>query len=259
VLIAAAVLVQARTGATGEAVAMSLGESKTVMVSEPVRLRVDEVHEPSRAARLPAMTSTVVSLDSSRGAARAVRLGPWTAGRAAGFRLVQVGMRPALTITAQGPGGGPLSLFSLDSSATGPSLRIRFAADAAEQQVALPAAGVVLRMVASGRGRSLQPEVQALSGEDGRALGSVVVARSAAMVLPTATVSLTLGHDVLVRVERLTGSALATGGTCLWLLGLAATVAWPRRQVWVLMRERAGRAHLTWTADGLPPPWWPAS
>jgi len=238
-------LVGWRFGWHGEDLELVLGETRPLGIGE-LAVRLDEI------AVLPNEDDTMRRLDSLM----ALLDGPETVtqmitglGRRAthgNLSLYQVGYGPAARVSARGAQGQALDVRRMlgDKSAQH-QVRLRFSEQSQEQLLAVPEARLAIRLVhypslaaQDIAGRVLH--VQVYEEASGKLLAEQFLTQGSELSVNGVTIDLALEYYVVVRPEKEPELPLAFAGGLLALLGVCATMIWPRRETWITVMGQGG-------------------
>lgn len=178
----------------------------------------------------------------------AVHLGPWQPAFFRGLLLRQAAIGPALRLRARDASGAATALLPLTEAQSDDSLvYLRFSAAQQEQQVALPGANVVLRLVSYPSQRAASGDsygdflAEALSGRDGRLLESISFAQETGWDVGGLRVTLIPTRYLLLHVSRPVGMPLALAGLALGLVSLLARRWQSTPRLWMTLIGQEGR------------------
>jgi hypothetical protein len=191
--------------------------------------------------------TSVLSLWEGDRPVGAARLGRWHPWFRDGLLIRQVGQGPALHLSVRdASGAAPALLWLTERQSAEPLAYLQFSAEQQEQQVALPSANLVLRLVYYPQGANdAAPtphfRAEALSGRDGRVLGELVFSSEADWQVTGLRVVMAPARYIVLQVTRPAGLPLAAVGLALGLMGLAASRIWPAQRLWLAMVGQDGR------------------
>ena len=193
----------------------------TPIAGTPYALRLDSVGPGARAS--------VALLDQTQPVVQGtVALRQPVIGGSFAIYLDKVG--PALAVTATGSDGKPLSLQTTASSPPEPDELISFNEDRTEGFVAASTVGVVLQ-IALAEGDHYT--VQAYQAASGKVLSSGSIAPGQTLALDKVTFSFQPASFITVSLVNQPSHWLVIPGWLIAMLGLAASLIWRPRRIWL--------------------------
>ena len=241
-ILLAASLIDWHFGWTRPQLSLALGESLPVDQSSGMSVRLDQI------AFLPRDDGTMQRFDSylqlsrSEGSLESLTTTQNSRGTAAGLAFYQLGFGPAVRVSAQKEGQYLNLETVVGDSVPQPVLRLRFSEQQQEQLLAIPEAGLVVRLVHYAQPVARETEtgaldVQVLRGRDGKLLGERFFTGQGEVSAEGVDVQVTPEYYVALRVEREPGLPLAALALALMLAGMLGFCLWPPRELWLSVSE----------------------
>lgn len=234
-------------GWSGQPREIALGESQPLGDSQAHVLRLDEIEIRPGSKGLAPMMSFGTSLRDAGGRAASVRLRPGHSVSAEGLRLYLLGFGPAARVNARSESGRDMVLQRTAGDATRrANLHVRFSGPQQEQLIAVPEAGLTVRLVhypslpAQGfPGRALH--IQVYRGSDGSMVAEGFTDTDTVLSLPGVSVGTSLEYYAIVRAERGAGLPIVVTGAVLVIVGIICTALWPERALmWSMSPQQGG-------------------
>ena len=252
-----AAVIEWRFGWVGSSLDLALGETRPLGVESGLAARLEQIDLlPLADGSLQRFDSHVSLIRGAHVESRVV-LGLNRRATYQGFSLYQVGLGPAVRISARGASGQPLALQRTvgDTSAQG-VLRLRLSGRQQEQLLTIPRADMVVRLVyypslpARGSPMTLGTKppsralhVQLLRGSTGKLLAERFLEQAGEVSSADVSVDISFEYSVTIRPEREPGLPLAAIGGLLILAGIVCQVIWPPREAWLIVRPEDQGCH----------------
>ena len=242
-------LVGQQFGWRGEPVDLVLGEARSLGGQSQTSIRLDAVEiVPRPDGSIAAVNSFLFLVQGTTETEITVNKGDKAA--VGGLAVWQEGYGPAVRVTVRDGGGRSLDLVRVAATAgadglvVAPVQRLSFSEQQQEQLLAVPRAGLSLRLLhyptLPGQGISGRAlHVQAYDGASGRLEDERFLSGDQEMRVGELTFGFRFEYFVTVRAQEQPETPLMLLGGLLVVLGLAGQVAFPAREAWVVVASTA--------------------
>jgi hypothetical protein len=242
-LLVLSVLISHRWSWSSPRLDLALGETRPLGQGDSLALRLEKIEIfPGSGQGAPAIRSTLYLLQGAR-IEDEIILRQGRPQDYQGLRIYQVGLGPAARVTAKNASGEALAIQSLfGDTALQRSIRVRLSGQQQEQQLALPDADMVLRMVQysslpqQGYGGSVL-HVQLLRGTDGQLLEEKFLTESGSLSSGGVSADIALEYFISVRAQREPELPLLVTAGALMVVGVVGLMLWPPQRAWLMVEE----------------------
>ncbi len=237
-------LIRTHYGWNGSPVDLALGESRVLDPRSGLTVRLEQIALLPRAdGTLQRFDSRIALLEKGR-ADQELDVGFARRAVYGGTTIYQLGFGPAARLSVQQGDGTALNLQQMLSE-TEPRhvLRVRFSERQQEQLVAVPEAGLIVRLIQypnASREERGTLHVEVLRGQDGVLIAEQFLTDAGTITTNGIVVHVAPEYHVTLRAEREPELPLAALGGVLVVLGMCGLIVWPPRENWVSISKAPG-------------------